>query len=379
MDHTVKAAYIAVVVDKFPARTESRAAKMPRRDLTPFLLPVSGDLPAGPNLEYDPAFTRLERLAEGKPEQRMGDQVIAAEEPDHRAVEALATELLARSKDLRLGVKLTMVWLKTDSVSGLAAGLELTRRLLETFGSGVHPENDSSDPDDPSRANVLAGLANDAMIDAVRSTPIVEAWDKKLRLGPFSLRDIAIAGGEVPATAGTTAPTTAAIAAAFEKVALETLANTAQSVKECAEHLVGIEAAFQAAGALAPDLTALSGVLSSIRKPLGAAMGRRTQAEASSTEGVAEGGTSVQITEKSSASQFGDLRSREDVVRLLDKICAYYAANEPASPVPLLLIRAKHLVTASFLDIVKNLAPSSLDHFAFLNSPGPPAEGSENA
>jgi type VI secretion system protein ImpA len=56
----------------------------------------------------------------------------------------------------------------------------------------------------------------------------------------------------------------------------------------------------------------------------------------------------------------GEPRSREDVVRALDGICAYYARNEPSSPVPLLLERCKRLVAMSFLDIVKDMVPDGL-------------------
>ena len=56
----------------------------------------------------------------------------------------------------------------------------------------------------------------------------------------------------------------------------------------------------------------------------------------------------------------GEIRSREDVVRAIDKICAYYARFEPTSPLPLLLDRCKRLVSSSFLDIIRDLAPDSV-------------------
>ncbi|MBL4608701.1 MAG: hypothetical protein JKY01_12850 [Pseudomonadales bacterium] len=56
----------------------------------------------------------------------------------------------------------------------------------------------------------------------------------------------------------------------------------------------------------------------------------------------------------------GAINSREDVVRSLNKICDYYQAHEPSSPVPLLINRAKSLVTADFLEIIENLNPDSL-------------------
>jgi type VI secretion system protein ImpA len=52
--------------------------------------------------------------------------------------------------------------------------------------------------------------------------------------------------------------------------------------------------------------------------------------------------------------------SRDDVVRALDQVLAYYAAHEPSSPVPLLVSRAKRLVSMSFLDALKDLAPGGM-------------------
>jgi type VI secretion system protein ImpA len=56
----------------------------------------------------------------------------------------------------------------------------------------------------------------------------------------------------------------------------------------------------------------------------------------------------------------GEIRSREDVVRVLERICDYYSRNEPSSPVPLLLRRAQRLATGSFMEIVRDLAPDAI-------------------
>ncbi len=56
----------------------------------------------------------------------------------------------------------------------------------------------------------------------------------------------------------------------------------------------------------------------------------------------------------------GEISSRDDVIRLLDKACEYFKRHEPSSPVPLLLERAKKLVTKSFLEIVRDMAPGGL-------------------
>jgi type VI secretion system protein ImpA len=58
--------------------------------------------------------------------------------------------------------------------------------------------------------------------------------------------------------------------------------------------------------------------------------------------------------------------SREDVARLLDRIREYYERHEPSSPLPLLLARCKRLVSASFLDIVRDVAPSAVSQVDIL-------------
>jgi type VI secretion system protein ImpA len=56
----------------------------------------------------------------------------------------------------------------------------------------------------------------------------------------------------------------------------------------------------------------------------------------------------------------GEIASRDDVVRALEKICDYYARHEPSSPLPLLLQRCKRLATMSFIEIVKEMVPDGM-------------------
>jgi type VI secretion system protein ImpA len=55
-----------------------------------------------------------------------------------------------------------------------------------------------------------------------------------------------------------------------------------------------------------------------------------------------------------------EIRSRDDVIRVLDKLCDYYAQYEPSSPLPLLLKRAKRLTSLSFMEIIQDLAPEAV-------------------
>jgi type VI secretion system protein ImpA len=70
-------------------------------------------------------------------------------------------------------------------------------------------------------------------------------------------------------------------------------------------------------------------------------------------------GTSVPATPKTSSAT-GEIRSREDVLKMLRKICEYYVQAEPSSPVPLVLKRAARLAEMDFMQIVKDMSPEAV-------------------
>src|SRR5256885_12091156 len=78
--------------------------------------------PCGPNLEHDLSFFHLEEAARGIPEQRSGDAVKPAEEPNWSKVIDLAQETLLRSKDLRVTTHLTTAVTCTQRNTRLATG-----------------------------------------------------------------------------------------------------------------------------------------------------------------------------------------------------------------------------------------------------------------
>jgi type VI secretion system protein ImpA len=59
-------------------------------------------------------------------------------------------------------------------------------------------------------------------------------------------------------------------------------------------------------------------------------------------------------------SSDGEVRSREDVVKLLHKVCQYYDRAEPSSPVPLILKRAIRLTGMDFMEIINDLTPDAI-------------------
>ena len=47
-------------------------------------------------------------------------------------------------------------------------------------------------------------------------------------------------------------------------------------------------------------------------------------------------------------------------MRLLDLVIEFYARNEPSSPLPLLIARARRLAELGFMDILRDMAPDGL-------------------
>lgn len=329
-------------------------------DVDSLLQEISAGEPSGSNLEYDPEFTSMVSAAQIKPEQQYGDKIIPPEDPDWGEVEQRALALLARSKDLRVAVYLTRALLQREGPAGLARGLEVVLGLLERHWETVHPELDREDDNDPTmRINALVALCDPAtMIRGIREMALVQARG----FGSFSLRDItALAStGE-----GEGSERTTTIEAAFQACELTDLQATEENLSRSIESVAGIDTILmeRVGPGRAPDLSALSKVLQEAQQLLSTRLAERGvqvpggegQPAGQGTSDPVEGGAAG-----SGPATPGEIRSREDVLRVLDRICDYYKRHEPSSPVPMLLRRARRLVSKSFMEILRDLTPDGV-------------------
>lgn len=328
-------------------------------DVAALLEAVGGDDPCGPDLRYDPEFQQLEEMARGTPEREMGDKFIPAEEPKWAAVRDAAIAVLKRSKDLQAAAILYKALVRTEGLAGAEQGLRLVRGLLERYWEGVHPRPDPSDPEDfVERMNVLLSLADfDTSLRYLREAPLV----RSRQLGSFSLRHHRLATGKLklPSDSGEEAPQLSRIEAALAELADDPLKTGAATAQRTCEDIAAIAALLGDKGGIsAPDLTPLALDLREIRQILDAEVARRGGNAEAGQDGSSPGGTGS--GGGGDASGTGEIRSRDDVLRMLDRICDYYARQEPSSPVPLLLQRAKRLVARSFPDIIRDLTPAGL-------------------
>lgn len=318
-------------------------------EIAKLVAPVAGDAPAGPNLEYDPAFAALEKAAAGKPEQVIGGAATAAEPPEWSQVLTAALELLGRTKDLRVGAHAARALLYKHGVSGFAEGIALVRALLENHWAVLHPQLDPDDANDPTmRITALAALSAPGLLLALRSSPLVESR----ALGRVSFSDLQPASGS---------PDAARISGAFEAADLGAVEATTLALAGAAADLRAIDAVFETqTGDRGPDFTALLDYFNKAHLALSQRLSALKPAPAAEAAGAAEPGGAAPAAAPPPRGLSGDILTREDVVKALDKICEYYARHEPASPVPLMALRCKKLVTMSFFEILAEVAPDSV-------------------
>jgi type VI secretion system protein ImpA len=337
-------------------------------DIEALLQPAALEPPSGPNLQYTAPYTNLERAAAGKPERQVGGLIVAAEPPDRQAIIEASCQILASSKDIRVAITLVRALVEVDGFAGLMAGLTLVRRIVQEYWDTFHPHLDVDDGGDPtSRVNAMGALTHRDMIQAVRSAPLVTSKT----FGNVTLRALEAANGR-PASAKVAPPsgsdgkpsaepaaasTLAALEAAFQQVSLDVLGQATATLARCSQEARALaELWAERLPSSGPDFTELRRALSHAEQ---AVRLRRDQRQPSDATGP---------TPEASGSPAGlapallrtEVRTRDDVLRAIDAICAYYEQSEPSSPVPLLLQRCRRLVTMSFTDILKEMLPEAI-------------------
>jgi type VI secretion system protein ImpA len=318
-----------------------------------WLQAATPEAPCGPNLQYEQDFLALEQAARGREEQQYGETVIAAQEPDWVDVVKRASALLDRSRDIRIVHLLTRGLTRVEGMGGLRDGLGLARDLLDRFWDPVHPQlTDEGEPDPVLRANAVGSFGDiDGLVRDARAAIFL-----KCALGSFTVRDVekildpAAAAGEKQVSAEQ-----------LRAVIRDVLTADPAALVEAAEAidaLAKIRATMAAhlESTLVPDFAPLEHLLkgpshfvATIRAEAGALAG---SADAGAAAGAPAAAAPV-------AAGAGEIRTRDDAVRALERVCEFLTRNEPTNPAPLLIRRAQRLMTMPFMDIIRDLAPDA--------------------
>lgn len=331
-------------------------------DVAKLLESHGDDEPSGENLEYDPEFVEMELAAQPGEERQAGDDILEAEDPDFADVVKKSEAVLGRSHDIRAAVFYAEAVLYTKGLKGFADAVAFVRGCLETHWDTCHPELDEDDDNDPTmRINAVQGLNGaDTVIKALRRTSLTSSR----MFGQMSLRLIDVAEGKVSAPSGMSdIPDSASVGAAFQDTDSEELSALLAASIAAQSDLKAIDAVFvDKTPGQGPELEEVQKTLGQIVRRLSDAVGSDAAAavgggdEAQESGDMAPAGAPAQ-----SSGPAGAINSPSDVTNALDRIIMYYQRNEPSSPMPILLERAKKLVGADFMEIMTEIAPQGLD------------------
>ena len=320
---------------------------MPDLDIEPLLSALEGEAPCGPELDHDPAFQALEEAGKGKPEQQFGQTVIAAAPPDWAAVHQHALALAARTRDLRVATWLTRSAAHVQGLVAMVQGLQLMQGLLERHWDHVHPRLDADDGNDPTaRISAIWPLLRPEGLADLRRAALTTAR------GAVTVRDLELAFGGAKAHGGEPVPTveglSPAVAAAQAQVpgladAMQAGLPAVQGMAAALDHRLG--------AGRSPDLKPLAALLRAV-----ALAGQHAQGAAAAPSAAAAATPAPQ----SAAAAPGSIATREDALRMLQRVSEWIESNEPANPAPLFIKRAQRLMTKNFLEIIRDLLPDGL-------------------
>jgi type VI secretion system protein ImpA len=337
------------------------------------LADLSEEAPAGEDLENDPDFTAMERAAERKPETQHGDVITPAEPPNWKEVDALASSLLERTRDLRVLVHQAVARLNLTGIPVFSQSLARIAQLLETRWEVVHPRLDPEDDNDPTlRANTLSRLRDERnVLRPLREIPLA----RSPQTGPVSWRDIAIFLGILEPEEGKEKPNEALIRDAFNRTNQQQLQALHEAVDLSVSQVASISTTFDNLAGPYLDLESLTKLLSDIQRALkrfepiagqepveATESGTEVEAEADAgatggSSQAAAGGARRPIM---SIRSITNLSGRDDALYLMELVASYFRASEPSSPVPLLIDRARRLANMDFIDILRDLAPDGI-------------------
>jgi type VI secretion system protein ImpA len=322
--------------------------------------PITDDEPCGKNLEDTGTLasldayqifgqTTLEPPKEaGEParkEARKSDRP-----PNWEEIRDEALTALRLSKDLRLLAYLGAAVLRIEGIPAFTRTLSVASQWLESYWSAVYPPVDE---DAIFRQNALNCFADPvAMIDGLRRAPLVSSRQH----GRFSLRDLDIVAGQVTPGESETRPDEAQINAAFGATSIDELTSLQTSITGAITSLGAIDAAMRAAAGseVAPNFEGLSAQFKKMTVAVRAQLAMHPDGSGAEAAGEESGESGSMVM------AVGAIKSRQDAIRALEAAAEFFRRNEPSSPIPLFLDRAKRLVSKDFLEVLADVAPDAL-------------------
>ncbi len=312
--------------------------------------------PCGDDLVFSVEFDKIQEARRfDDPSLSQGEWVTDVKEADWAAVVGICESILTnKSKDLRVAAWLTEACCKLEGLGGLANGYTLLGHLCETFWDDIHPQPEDGDIEQ--RVGALDWLVNQTA-RLIRETPLTHSGR-----GEFSSIDLESARATAkniernPDMAEKFSRTAHVTQETFDAALKDTPKGYFIDGKRDAERLKDAIKSLQTvldlrmgeySPAFTPGLEALEDAYRFFQRHAGDAGAKSLESPGKSTidsagnktlgtiEGIAPsmGGESGEVAG-------GPIRSRDQAIRQLQEIGAFFRRTEPHSPVAYLAEKA---------------------------------------
>lgn len=327
-----------------------------------FVDPISAVQPTGIDIEYDARFIDVQTLVEGKPEQQYGDVIIDAQEPDWNTVEKLCRQILSESKDIRVFCFYAQALTANYGVIGFKKGCEIIYANIEKYWKELYPK--LVDEDDNFDAFYRLGsirllIDKSGIVQQLNKSNIIYSASRK---SYFTLKSVAaiLINNDDGSYPGGREKLIEDI-----KVAYQNDQEELSALKHALDLINNIEFTFS------ENLEDFHLDFSDIKKPLEVIANLLVKVpniEGKEGDNPSKEELSDVINEVVTTSAVNiqnlenmEIKNRDDVKIVLEKLNLYFRLKEPSHPAPLFIERLQKLMDMSFYEMLKNISPNSLN------------------
>ncbi|MEP7222371.1 MAG: type VI secretion system ImpA family N-terminal domain-containing protein [Novosphingobium sp.] len=322
-------------------------------DIAALVAPLSDEQPSGPDLCDDPERMTIEDAFSRSVSDDNAEESSASE---WRTTIKLIIDQCNRTRDLWLAAYLMRAAARSGQMDLLVDGARLLAALMEERWADVHPQlEELGFIGRKTPCESLTRIAE--FLGPLERCPLL----KHSRLGQFSGADLIRLADQ-----GSQAADYGSFRAVVDATPADELEALLAQMDDLRDAIRRTDTALtaNADGDTATNFAPTHDMIGKIRAAVAALVPGAVVVAASPAEAATSAGASAPSATQytAAASSFsGSISSRDDVVKALDAICAYYAHFEPASPVPFVLRRAKDWISLDFMAVLADIAPGSLD------------------
>ncbi|MDH5545258.1 MAG: type VI secretion system protein TssA [Gammaproteobacteria bacterium] len=348
-----------------------------RIELDTLTAPISDEAPTGVDLRLDPSPNSIyykvkdarnaaranERAAIGIDDR---DAMGKVDEEWHNIIELAPTVLKDHAKDLEIVAWYIEALVRTDGFAGMREGFNLTRELVERYWDNIFPMPDEDGMETriapimglngvDGEGTLLAPIRNIALTQGFSGTDYaqwqyVQAQELERITDPDKRKSRIEAG----------VPTMAQIERAAMETPLSFYETLIADIDSCLAAFQLMNEAFdKAAGADAPPSSNIKNAIIEV-KSIVSYLTRDMfidEAAGESESSSESGGGDVAVKSKSGGSLNGEVATRDEALKMLQKIAEFFKRTEPHSPVSYSLEQAIRWSRMTLPDLLEQLIP----------------------